>query len=59
MELLGYIGPGAGLSLIGALIGLLGSIAFSLAMIVIYPLRKMLKARAATAAPAKAQQDPK
>lgn len=52
MFTLAYIGPGAGLSLVGALVGLIGSIVVSLLMLVAYPLRKMFKKRSAVAAAA-------
>ena len=55
MFLPAYIGPGAGLSLIGALIGLIASIAFSLFMIVAYPLRMLMK-KQASASQAESQQ---
>lgn len=41
--LLGYIGPGAGLGLIGALVSLLVSIGFAMAMVVAWPIRAALK----------------
>jgi hypothetical protein len=44
---LGYIGPGAGLGLIGALVSLLASIGFALLMVVAWPIRAALKKRAA------------
>ena len=43
--LLGYIGPGAGLGLLGALVGLFLAIASALSFIVLYPLRAMLRRR--------------
>lgn len=43
IPLLGYIGPGAGLGLIGALVSLLVSVGFALAMIVAWPIRAALK----------------
>lgn len=38
-----YVGPGVGLSLIGALIGLLGSFGISLMLVVLHPLRRLLR----------------
>lgn len=40
-----YVGPGAGLSLLGALWGLLAAIFAALAFILLWPVRKMLKNR--------------
>ena len=41
--LLGYIGPGPGLSMIGALIGLIVTIFSALAAVLLWPMRKLLK----------------
>lgn len=47
-----YIGPGAGLSLLGALWGLLVAVVAAVGFIVFWPIRKMLRtARAETRAP--------
>jgi hypothetical protein len=40
-----YVGPGAGLSLLGALWGLLAAIFAALAFVLMWPLRKMMKSR--------------
>jgi len=45
--ILSYIGPGAGVSLIGALIGLIGSIGFALLLIMLHPIRMMMQRRRA------------
>lgn len=42
---LAYVGPGAGLSLLGALWGLLLAVVAALGFIVLWPLRRMLKRR--------------
>ena len=49
--MLGYIGPGAGLCLIGALIALTSSIVGAIGMVVVYPLRKCLKKAAGRGGP--------
>ena len=42
-----YIGPGAGLGAIGAFVGLLGAILLAIGVVVIWPIRRMMrKARA-------------
>lgn len=43
--ILAYIGPGAGVSLVGALVGFIGSIAFALFMVVLHPIRTFLRKR--------------
>ncbi|MGE0231969.1 MAG: hypothetical protein AB7O39_03470 [Flavobacteriaceae bacterium] len=40
-----YVGPGAGLSLLGALWALVAAIAAAIVMIVAWPVRKMLRSR--------------
>jgi membrane protein implicated in regulation of membrane protease activity len=40
-----YIGPGAGLSLLGAFWGLLVAILAALAFVIVYPVRRMMRAR--------------
>jgi membrane protein implicated in regulation of membrane protease activity len=42
---LAYVGPGAGLSLLGAFWGLLVAILAALAFVVVYPIRRMMRAR--------------
>lgn len=42
-----YVGPGAGLSLLGALWALVVAIAAAVAFIVLWPIRKMMKRKAA------------
>ena len=41
--LLAYIGPGAGISVLGSLLGILGTIVIAIGAIVFWPIRKMLK----------------
>ena len=41
----GYVGPGPGISLAGALLGLVGAVLGSLLMVVAWPLRKWLRKR--------------
>jgi membrane protein implicated in regulation of membrane protease activity len=40
-----YVGPGAGLSLLGAFWGLLVAILAALAFVIVYPVRRMMRAR--------------
>ena len=42
-----YVGPGAGLSLLGALWGVLFAVFAALAFVVIWPIRRLIKRRAA------------
>lgn len=42
-DLLGYIGPGAGVSLIGALVGLGLALGSALFFVVLWPLRMLMK----------------
>jgi hypothetical protein len=43
--LLGYVGPGAGLGMIGALVGLALAVLSALAFVVFWPLRMLLRKR--------------
>lgn len=57
---LAYVGPGPGLTMIGSLIGLVGSVLVALLMVVVWPLRLYMKKRkkpasAEAAAPEAAQ----
>lgn len=45
-----YIGPGAGISVLGSLLGILATIVVAIGAIVMWPLRKMLKKRRQAAA---------
>jgi membrane protein implicated in regulation of membrane protease activity len=45
-----YVGPGAGISVLGSLLGILITIVVAISAIIMWPLRKMLKKRKATAA---------
>ena len=47
---LAYIGPGAGISVLGSLLGILGTIAVAIGAILFWPVRKMLKRRKAATA---------
>lgn len=40
---LAYVGPGAGISLIGALVGLVAAVFAALGVVLSWPIRKMLK----------------
>lgn len=51
-----YVGPGAGLSLLGALWALLIALGTAIAFVVAWPLRKMLRRRRAERAAAEQQQ---
>ena len=42
---LAYVGPGAGLSLLGAFWGLLVAVFAALAFVVVYPIRRLMRAR--------------
>jgi hypothetical protein len=42
-----YAGPGAGVSLVGAIIGLIGTVFVILGAVLAWPIRKFLKARKA------------
>lgn len=48
-----YIGPGAGISVLGSLLGILATIVVAIAAIVMWPLRKVLKKRRQAAAAGK------
>ena len=41
--LLGYIGPGAGIGMLGALVGVLLAVGGALVMAAAYPLRRLLR----------------
>lgn len=45
MSALAYIGPGAGISVLGSLLGILATIVVAIGAIVMWPLRKVLKKR--------------
>jgi hypothetical protein len=52
---LAYVGPGAGLSLLGALWGLLAAVGAALAFVILWPLRQLLKRMRAKRAAAAAE----
>lgn len=45
-----YVGPGAGISVLGSLLGILATIFVALGAVIFWPLRKMMKRRKANAA---------
>ena len=45
-----YVGPGAGISVLGSLLGILATIVVAIGAIVLWPLRKMMKRKKAKAA---------
>lgn len=45
-----YIGPGAGLSLLGALWGVVAAVAAALLFLLLWPLRRLMRRQRATAA---------
>ncbi len=52
-----YVGPGAGLSLLGALWGLLAAVFAALAFVLLWPLRRIIKARREKGTPTQARAD--
>lgn len=52
-----YIGPGAGISVLGSLLGILATIVVAIGAILFWPVRKLLKRRKA-AAPVSAEAGP-
>lgn len=54
-----YVGPGAGLSLLGALWGLVVAVGAAVGFVLLWPLRRALRRRRATAAPGAQPQDPR
>lgn len=51
-----YIGPGAGISVLGSLLGILATIVVAIGAIVMWPVRKMMKRRKAASADAAADE---
>lgn len=45
-----YIGPGAGISVLGSLLGILATILVAIGAIIFWPLRKLMRRRKAAAA---------
>ena len=45
LAVIGYIGPGPGLSMIGALIGLIVTIVSAIGAVLLWPLRKMMNSK--------------
>lgn len=52
--LLAYVGPGAGISVLGSLLGILATLFLGLLAIILWPVRKMMKRRKAAAQAAQA-----
>jgi hypothetical protein len=50
--LFSYIGPGSGLELVGAMIGMLVTLGTSAGFVLLYPIRKFLRSRRRGDAPA-------
>jgi len=46
---LAYIGPGAGISVLGSVLGILVTIIVAIGAILLWPIRRMMKRRKATA----------
>lgn len=44
-----YIGPGAGITVLGSLLGILGTIVVAIGAILFWPIRKMIKRRKSAA----------
>jgi hypothetical protein len=53
-----YVGPGAGLSLLGAFWGLVVAILAALAFVIVYPVRRMMRARKRSAETMQPDQHP-
>jgi type VI protein secretion system component VasK len=53
---LAYIGPGAGLSLLGALWGVIAAVAAAMLFLLLWPLRRMMRRKRAAAPRTAAQQ---
>jgi hypothetical protein len=47
-----YVGPGAGISVLGSLLGILATILVAIGAIIFWPVRKLMKRRKAAAKPA-------
>lgn len=50
-----YVGPGAGISVLGSLLGILATIVVAIGAILFWPVRKLLKRRKAAAPAAEAE----
>lgn len=53
-----YVGPGAGLSLLGALWGLVIAVAVAVGFVIAWPVRRMLRARSSSRADKAAAREP-
>lgn len=53
-----YVGPGAGISVLGSLLGILATIVLAIGAIIVWPLRKMMKRKKAKAAETEAESGP-
>ena len=50
LSAIAYIGPGAGISVLGSVLGILSTILVAIIAIIMWPLRKIMKRRKAAAA---------
>lgn len=55
---LAYVGPGAGISVLGSLLGILATIFVAIGAILFWPVRKLLKRRKSASAPSEATDSP-
>jgi hypothetical protein len=51
-----YVGPGAGISVLGSLLGILATILVAIGAIVFWPIRKLMKRRKSAAAAAQSME---
>ncbi|MGD2130607.1 MAG: hypothetical protein PVJ17_14990 [Lysobacterales bacterium] len=53
-----YIGPGAGISVLGSLLGILATIVVAIGAVIFWPIRKLLKRRKSATKPSESAADP-
>lgn len=53
-----YVGPGAGISVLGSLLGILATIVVAIGAILFWPIRKLLRRRKAASAPVSTEAAP-